>query len=822
MSDFTDEQLKNISGKKDNTKAEDPSGNYPSLGYIRKENTNTAARGETRNSLKWAGFSEGVEYILNQEYVGSIYPYNQVSQSITGHVWEVDDTPGNERILIKHADGAGIELGVDGSVSISALNNRIEVTGGDQYITIVGDAKLNYQGNLDMKVTGEFNIECNEFNIDVKNNKNETIGGAEKKEVYKGVTTSVVGNVANFVTENVTDTILGGHQHNVKGDLTYNVNGNIGTFASGNINITAEDYVNMASDNVTISAQDLTVQGGTGTIGGTSVNYVGNGAIFDEGVTAPTFHGDLDGTANKAIEADTAYYHPASAGGYIPHAGSSPGYSITNTATPAITKPTATNVLTYLLKAAGGIRKVKIDIGNYLKNFIDKADRYSGVSSKPMTPVAVRSKLRDTVNRNNSTLVGNLIAEGNLCEDFKTPTPPGIGRIIDGDSTTYVPKGAANARVSTNNVVYIPRNAVKQFLPDPIYNPLNYGSTEDITAKTKIMPGLSLSKFLGSDDSANIKHIRDRSVKIEIAKHLYLQGLILKKIQSNNNDFDGVTLEVTEGLYKPGATETVTPNSINDLKSKGRAIVYKAVNAKGEVSNNRLFDIASYLKDTAYFDQMILSYDTIECDAYGMPVVSARLIITMPEIDDNYTGTFKREVFTEFNANKLSQGELVEVLPYKRNENNFNFDPSGSEWVLYRSGLSAYNKDIKPELYNKIVAIAKTFGQPLTITSGRRPSTSTAGVGSRSKHVTREAVDILTPFSDIETERLIKIAIEHGITGIGIYRTKARGGGSSFNGVHFDIRSSSKASWGDNYSRTTLYRYPWAHKVLGQNGFPIA
>lgn len=820
MNDFTEEQLKNLSGQAPNTKPEDPTGKYPTNSYIRKENTNTAARGETRNALKWAGFSEGVEYIQNQEHVGSIYPYNQVSESITGHVWEVDDTPGNERILIKHADGAGIELGVDGSVSISALNNRIEVTGGNQYITIVGDAQLNYQGNLDMKVTGEFNVECNEFNLDIKNNKNETIGGAEKKEVYKGVTTSVVGNVANFVTQNQTDTILGGHQYNVKGDVTHNVNGNIGSFASGNINITSEDYINIASDNVTMSAQDLTVQGGSGTIGGTSVNYVGNGAIFDEGVTAPTFHGDLDGRANEAITSGIT--RSQSYGDYHGDTGSNPGWSITNTATPTIVLPTATNVLTYLQKAAGGIRKVKIDIGNYLKNFIDKAERYSGVSSRTMTPVSVRSKLRDSANRNNSTLIGNLISEGNLCEDYNTPTPPGVGRIVDGESTSYVPPGGANARVSTNNVVYIPRNAVKQFLPDPLYNPMNYGSNEEITAKTKIMPGLSLSKFLGSDDSANIKHIRDQNVKINIVKHLYLQGIILKKIQENQDEFDGVTLEVTEGLYKPGNSETVTSGTINDLKTKGRAVVYKAVNANGLQSNNRLFDIASYLKDTAYFDQLILSYDTIECDSYGAPIVSGRLIITMPEIDDDFKGTFKREVFTEFNTNKLSQGELVEVLPYKRDNTNFEFTPGGSEWVLFRGGLSDFNKDIKPELYNKIVAIAKAFGQPLEITSGRRPSNSSAGVGSKSKHVTREAVDILTPFSDADTERLIAIAIANGITGIGIYRKRDRGGTSSFNGVHFDIRTNTKAAWGDNYSRTTLYRYPWAHQALGKNGFPIA
>ena len=40
----------------------------------------------------------------------------------------------------------------------------------------------------------------------------------------------------------------------------------------------------------------MTVQGGSGTIGGTGMLLSAKGAVFEEGVTAPTFHGDLDGT----------------------------------------------------------------------------------------------------------------------------------------------------------------------------------------------------------------------------------------------------------------------------------------------------------------------------------------------------------------------------------------------------------------------------------------------------------------------------------------------------------------------------------------------
>ena len=379
MSDFTNLETKTLANGISASAAEDPTGQFPRPEYYNKENTNTQALGEIKNSLKWAASSEGIAQVDAVETVSSIYPYNQVARSITGHIYEVDDTPGNERVLIKHADGAGIELGVDGSVSISALGNKIECTGGDQHITIVGDAKLEYQGNVDMKVTGEFNLDCNEFNVNVKNNKTETIGGAETKQVFKGVTNSIVGNVANFVTEQVTDTVLGGHQYNIKGNTDYNINGNVNLFSSGKMNVTAEDYINIASDNVTASGNQMTIQGGSGVIGGTAMDFVGNGAIFYQGITAPTFHGDLNGKAATTIKQE--YAQSATAG----------GTAITNTATPTIKTPTSTLVLTYLQKAAGGIRKVKIDLENHLKDFMDRGTRYDGIETQTMTSKAARS-----------------------------------------------------------------------------------------------------------------------------------------------------------------------------------------------------------------------------------------------------------------------------------------------------------------------------------------------------------------------------------------------------------------------------------------------
>jgi hypothetical protein len=58
---------------------------------------------------------------------------------------------------------------------------------------------------------------------------------------------------------------------------------------------------------------------------------------------------------------------------------------------------------------------------------------------------------------------------------------------------------------------------------------------------------------------------------------------------------------------------------------------------------------------------MILSYDTLECTSDN-PVLNSRLIMILPLIDDNWSGTFRRKVSTEYNRQLLAEGELIECL----------------------------------------------------------------------------------------------------------------------------------------------------------------
>jgi phage baseplate assembly protein gpV len=74
------------------------------------------------------------------------YPYNQVFQSGSGHVVEYDDTPGHERIRIRHKVGSYVEVNEKGRVVVKSVDDAIEV--------VVKDKTLYTKGNWTVEVNG--------------------------------------------------------------------------------------------------------------------------------------------------------------------------------------------------------------------------------------------------------------------------------------------------------------------------------------------------------------------------------------------------------------------------------------------------------------------------------------------------------------------------------------------------------------------------------------------------------------------------------------------------------------------------------------------
>jgi len=92
----------------------------------------------------------------------SKYPYNHVRESESGHVFEVDDTPGAERIHEFHTAGTFREIQPDGT--------KVEKIVGDDYIIDLKNKHMYVGGNFDLTVEGD-------YNINVKGNKYEHVSG---------------------------------------------------------------------------------------------------------------------------------------------------------------------------------------------------------------------------------------------------------------------------------------------------------------------------------------------------------------------------------------------------------------------------------------------------------------------------------------------------------------------------------------------------------------------------------------------------------------------------------------------------------------------
>ena len=201
-----------------------------------------------------------------------------------------------------------------------------------------------------------------------------------------------------------------------------------------------------------------------------------------------------------------------------------------------------------------------------------------------------------------------------------------------------------------------PNPGQKQIIPDPQYNPNNVSF---ISASTKLAKGVSVGKFLGGvGEKTNLNHVPAQADRLKIARNLYPQAEAMARINSSTGKFKHHRLIVIEGLYRKAANENLVSGGLNDLASKGQVVVYQLIDANGKPDHAMMFDLAVYWKDVLLYDKVILDYDRFNPDKS----LECHVILQMPEIPENYSTKFKKELETLYNGNLQSTGELIEIL----------------------------------------------------------------------------------------------------------------------------------------------------------------
>jgi len=184
-----------------------------------------------------ASLDENVGVVIGGEWsepetpYASEYPHNHVYESEAGHIREIDDTPGKERIHERHSSGSGYEIHPDGSKVTRVKQDNYTITTNDDYTHIKGTQRHTTDEGVRIRVNAN-GVEGNNYNIEVGANANVNV------EVNKG-------NI-NLTTLSPD---VGDININASRDLNMQVNRNMNVSVLGN-----------ASENI-IGTKDELVQG---------------------------------------------------------------------------------------------------------------------------------------------------------------------------------------------------------------------------------------------------------------------------------------------------------------------------------------------------------------------------------------------------------------------------------------------------------------------------------------------------------------------------------------------------------------------------------
>lgn len=211
----------------------------------------------------------------------SKYPYNKTMTTESGHVIEIDDTPGKERIHVMHKSGTYIEIDNEGT--------RVDKTVGDHYSIIVGGENVRILGDLEVEVAE---------NVDITLSKGGTV------TTYGDVNVKVFGNTTLFAD---------GHTKVIsQGDVSVQANKDVSVFSTstmsletiGNMTIRA-GQLNIDTPNMILTAGAITetVAGSvTQTVGGSIAMVAAASATLAAGGTASlTAGGSASVTAAGAL-----------------------------------------------------------------------------------------------------------------------------------------------------------------------------------------------------------------------------------------------------------------------------------------------------------------------------------------------------------------------------------------------------------------------------------------------------------------------------------------------------------------------------------------
>jgi len=272
----------------------------------------------------------------------SIYPFNKTFQSESGHVVEMDDTPGSERISLFHRSGSNVEYYPNGDVVQQNVRDHYFHVFRDNYvhlggystvtidkglkilvnetqeestkeknvnfdIYVSGNANVNIyieKGNMNVSVgEGDANIRLNKGDVNIlqdEGNYNHTVGGDYNLEVQGHMHVVVGGDVVNEIGGNRDERIDGDFDQkyltNSSGYLGEYLLGSKRTYVGGNKIIQVDGDINEKAQHKKqeLQSQEKTISGSFVTKTGGNWWLASTASIQIEGLQELTIKSKLD------------------------------------------------------------------------------------------------------------------------------------------------------------------------------------------------------------------------------------------------------------------------------------------------------------------------------------------------------------------------------------------------------------------------------------------------------------------------------------------------------------------------------------------------
>ena len=228
------------------------------------------------------------------------YPFNKVVETEGGHLFEIDDTPGNERFSRFHMSGTNEEFQQNGNKTLTVVGSNYTVVYGSDNIYIKGQANITVDGDLRQLVKGNYHLEVN-------GNKTEVVRGSRQSKIGQSEHTEITQDFASVVGGNYVQKTLGDETRLVDGLRNTTIGKTEDLNVTGEASITVMNKLNVFSllDYSTTTAGKLTITSKGNIKVETPANYARTvtGTLTDNitGAVTETYGSTQDTTAGGDI-----------------------------------------------------------------------------------------------------------------------------------------------------------------------------------------------------------------------------------------------------------------------------------------------------------------------------------------------------------------------------------------------------------------------------------------------------------------------------------------------------------------------------------------